>query len=127
LLACMLARMFDDAKVSTAVWVELVHERQKEVERSVGSGEVVSASSVMAARQAISREQLALFDAGARAWLNSADEAKMSEQKRLMLILKNIPAWGEYWNVHLLKSNRCLDESYERSRRSSEWNASRNI
>jgi hypothetical protein len=93
LLACMLARMFDDAKVSTAVWVELVHERQKEVERSVGSGEVVSASSVMAARQTISREQLALFDAGARAWLNSADEAKMSEQKRLMLILKNIPAW----------------------------------
>jgi hypothetical protein len=93
LLACMLARMFDDAKVSTAVWVELVHERQKEIERSVGSGEVVSASSVMAARQTISREQLALFDAGARAWLNSADEAKMSEQKRLMLILKNIPAW----------------------------------
>ncbi|KAK0507455.1 hypothetical protein JMJ35_009978 [Cladonia borealis] len=65
LLACMLARQFDDSKI-------------------------VSISTVMASQQEISREELAAFDASARAWLSSADEAKMSSQKKLMLILRNI-------------------------------------
>src|SRR5271155_1494399 len=91
LFACMLARQFDDAKVGTAVWTELVLERQKSLEDAVRNGEAVPGSSLMAARQTISRDQLAILDASARAWLRSADEAKLSEQTRLMLILKNIP------------------------------------
>lgn len=90
LLAYMLARKFDDAKTSTAIWVELVCDRQSEIEAAIKNNEVVSASSMIAARQVITREQLASFDASARAWLVSADKAKMSEQKRLMLILKNL-------------------------------------
>jgi hypothetical protein len=90
LLAYMLARKFDDAKTSTAIWVELVADRQIEIEAAIKNNEVVSASSMIAARQVITREQLASFDASARAWLSSADQAKMSEQKRFMLILKNL-------------------------------------
>jgi hypothetical protein len=91
LLACILARSFGDAKVSTAVWVELVHERENVIKKSIENGELVSASSAMAARQNFSRDQLADFDASARAWLRSADEAKIKHQKQLELIVKNIP------------------------------------
>ncbi len=38
----------------------------------------------------ISRKDLAEWDAGARAWLQIADDAQMRRQKQLMLIIKNI-------------------------------------
>ena len=91
LLACMLARKFDDAKYAIAIWSELVAERQREIRMAEVNGEIILETSMMAARQTITREELALFDASARSWLSSADEVKISEQKRLMLILKNIP------------------------------------
>ena len=90
LLACMLARQFDDAKVGTAIWVEIVLERQLEIQAAIERNDVVSISAAMAARQDISREELANLDFSARAWLCSADEAKTSNQKKLMLILRNI-------------------------------------
>lgn len=90
LLACMLARQFDDAKISTAIWVEIVLERQLEIQAAIEKNHVVSMATIIAARQDISREELAIFDASARAWLCSADEAKASNQKKLMLILRNI-------------------------------------
>jgi hypothetical protein len=90
LLACMLARQFDDAKVSTAIWVELVLERQREVQDAHKNGCVFSVNTVVASLLEVSRDELAIFDASARSWLCSADEAKMSNQKRLMLILNNI-------------------------------------
>lgn len=92
LLACILARTFDDAKISTALWVDLIEERLNAIAKSVEEGEIVSAASAMAARQIFPRDQLAAFDASARAWLRSADEAKMKEKKQLELIVKNIPA-----------------------------------
>ena len=90
LLACMLARQFDDAKVSTAIWVEIVLERQREIQDALEKGYLVSVNTVVAARQDITRDELAIFDASARSWLCSGDEAMMSNQKKLMLILKNI-------------------------------------
>lgn len=90
LLACMLARQFDDAKISTAIWAEIVMERQLEIQAAIENNSVVSVSTMIASRQDISREELAIFDASARAWLCSADEAKASNQKKLMLILRNI-------------------------------------
>ncbi len=92
LLACLLAREFTDAKISISIWFELISERKREIETGLRNHEIVPASSVLAARQTIAREQLALFDASARAWLQSADRAKISFQKRIMLILKNLPA-----------------------------------
>jgi hypothetical protein len=88
LLACMLARAWE-AKVATSIWAELVKERQKEVEDDSYTNST-SASGLLAAQQEITREQLALWDASARAWLRSADEAKLREQKKLVLITKNI-------------------------------------
>ena len=90
LLAYMLARQFDDANVGTAIWVEIVLERQREIQDALEKCFVVSVNTVMAARQDISRDELATFDASARSWLCSGDEAKMPNQKKLMLILKNI-------------------------------------
>ena len=90
LLACMLARQFDDAKIGVAILVELVTERQREIREAMENGHIVSISTMMAAQQDISREELAAFDASARSWLRSADEAKMSCQKQLMLVLRNI-------------------------------------
>ncbi|KAL9107360.1 MAG: hypothetical protein Q9227_007725 [Pyrenula ochraceoflavens] len=93
LLAFILARKFEDAKISTAIWAQLVHERQEEIKQSLEDGHIVSASSAMAARQTLSRNDLAIFDASARAWLSSADSAKRLQQDQLMLILRNIPSW----------------------------------
>ena len=90
LLVCMLARQFDDSKIGTAILVELVVERQREIQVAMENNHNITISSAIAARQDISREELAAFDASARSWLCSADEAKMSCQKRLMLILGNI-------------------------------------
>ncbi len=90
LLACMLARQFDDSKIGIAILVELVVERQREIQEAMKNNHIVSISTVMASQQEISREELAAFDASARSWLCSADEAKMSPQKKLMLILRNI-------------------------------------
>jgi hypothetical protein len=43
-----------------------------------------------AARQEISRTQLAKWDASARSWLLTADEATIAKHKQLQLILKNV-------------------------------------
>jgi hypothetical protein len=85
----MLARSWD-AKVATSIWVELVLERKREVEEAVKDGSIMSMSLVMAVGQDISRDQIRLWDASARSWLQSTDREKLSEQKRLDLILKNI-------------------------------------
>ena len=90
LLACMLARQFEDPKEGIALWVEMVIERKQEIQTLINENHVVSASSAIAARQDISREELAIFDASVRSWLCSADEAKLSNQKQLMLILNNL-------------------------------------
>jgi len=91
LLACMLARKWD-AQVATSIWVELVAERKQEVENAFKEGNVASMTVVLAAGQELSREELSLWDDSARAWLQSADAAKTSQQKQLELILKNVDA-----------------------------------
>lgn len=91
LLACMLARKWD-AQVAASIWVELVTERKQEVENAFKQGNVASMTVVLAAGQELSREELSLWDDSARAWLQSADAAKTSQQKQLELILKNVDA-----------------------------------
>ncbi|PMD63726.1 uncharacterized protein K444DRAFT_651234 [Hyaloscypha bicolor E] len=89
LLACMLARSWE-AKSATAIWVELILERKRELHSAVESGSVTSMTLIMTLGEDIPREQIRLWDASARSWLQSADQEKISEQKRLDLILKNI-------------------------------------
>ncbi|RDL40390.1 uncharacterized protein BP5553_00369 [Venustampulla echinocandica] len=90
LLGCMLARMFTGPE-AISVWVEIV-QKQKEC-ISIRQGERLYSeehqADCMAVLQEISRAELASWDASARAWLQSADEAKPRQQKQTMLILDN--------------------------------------
>lgn len=89
LLACLLARAWD-AKEATSIWVELVDQRRKEIEHGLENHHAVSESSRFSLFQDIQRSDLALWDSSARAWLRSADEAKIKEQTQLMLVVKNV-------------------------------------
>ena len=89
LLASLLARAWD-AKEACSIWVELVKGRQEDIQDSCERNCLVSDLSILAARQDISRHDLAIWDASTRAWLRSADQAMPWEQKQLMLILENI-------------------------------------
>lgn len=74
-----------------SVWVEIV-EKQKERINSRQGEQLYSQEhhpDAIAALQEISRMDLASWDASARAWLQSADEAKALQQKQTMLILDN--------------------------------------
>ena len=89
LLACMLARMWT-AQEATAIWVELVAERQlilrKEMEEEGGH---ITNLAQAAALMPIDELHLSEWDASARAWLQTADEVYKLKQVQLMLILKS--------------------------------------
>lgn len=88
LLACMLARAFD-AKEATGIWFELVKERKKDIEASAGR-RIPHLHTFAAAKQDISRSELATWDASARAWLRRADESKSWEMLQFGLIVNNV-------------------------------------
>ena len=88
LLACLLARAWD-AKEAISIWVELVEQRRKAIKEEFRSNHAVSESSLNSTCQDIMRDDLARWDASARAWLLSADQVKIKEQTQLMLVLKN--------------------------------------
>ncbi|KAH0565865.1 hypothetical protein GP486_000743 [Trichoglossum hirsutum] len=89
LLACMLARIWPGPE-AISVWVELVAGRKREIETSHDSSDASNLSTVAAARQELTRDQLARWDASARAWIRAADEAKKKNQQQLMLIIYNV-------------------------------------
>ena len=93
LLACLLARAWG-AKEATAMWVEIVELRRKEIVSGFQNHNVVSESSRMVLYQDISRDDLARWDASARAWLQSADRAKLRQQTQLVLLIKNLQLPG---------------------------------
>ncbi|KAL6719748.1 hypothetical protein ACLMJK_001669 [Lecanora helva] len=88
LLGCMLARIWS-APEATSIWEEIVLERKRQL--SVLDGhDPQNALAGWAAKCAFSREQLATWDASARAWLQTADEKHRFKQKQLKLIIENI-------------------------------------
>jgi hypothetical protein len=90
LLACMLASAWD-APEATSIWVEIVAGRRHEIALEVDRGGAVPFATAAAAAQAeIPRQQLAEWDASARAWLEVANSVKTKEQTQLRLILQNI-------------------------------------
>ena len=88
LLACVLARAWE-AKEAISIWVELVKHRREEIEEGCKHNHHVSEASRMSVLQDIRRDDLARWDASARAWLQSADQAKAKEHTQLMLIIKD--------------------------------------
>lgn len=89
LLACMLSRIWKGPE-AISVWVELVARRKSEILASLDGGSMQSTASLMAAQQEITRAHLAGWDASARAWLQTADEANRVRQTQLRLVLDNI-------------------------------------
>ena len=85
----MLARIWDPSE-ATSIWSEIVKQRSEKILQDLEDGCLVNLSDASAARNPISRQQLAEWDASARAWLHAADRVKAHEQKQLMLILDNV-------------------------------------
>ena len=88
LLACMLARIFT-APEAIAAWEEIVTIRKKQILDGSESAGVDQMFSILAAKSALSRQDLAEWDASARAWLRTADETMATKQKQLLLIINN--------------------------------------
>ena len=89
MLACMLARIWT-ASEATSLWVEIVAYRRREIETSCTGDEGKDYVLLLAAQQDLTRSNLADWDASARAWLRTADEAKKLQQTQLMLIINNL-------------------------------------
>ncbi|KAI0972388.1 hypothetical protein F4678DRAFT_59314 [Xylaria arbuscula] len=90
LLACMLARAWSDAD-ATSLWVEIVAERRRAIATKYHSEEEIPFATAVAAAQAeITRDQLARWDASARAWLQTADTTMFRWKRQFMLIANNI-------------------------------------
>lgn len=70
--------------------MEIVKYRSENILNGLVEGYMVNFSDVAAAKNSLSRQQLAEWDASARAWLHAADRVKAYEQKQLVLILDNI-------------------------------------
>lgn len=70
--------------------MEIVKYRSENILNGLVEGYMVNFSDVAAAKNSLSRQQLAKWDASARAWLHAADRVKAYEQKQLVLILDNL-------------------------------------
>jgi hypothetical protein len=88
LLACMLARIWK-ASEAIGVWEQIVAARKQELS-TFDENDTIHFHSLVSSQLTISRSQLSEWDASARAWLRTADEAKAFNQKQLMLIIENV-------------------------------------
>lgn len=91
LLACMLARIWERSE-ATSIWVEIVERRKQDIIANFDKDNFADLASLAAARQDLTRMQLAEWDASARAWLGAADIVKSRQQKQLSLIIDNVRA-----------------------------------
>lgn len=88
LLACMLAKIWS-APEATSIWEEIVSARKEQLS-IVDESDPQNVFAGWAAKCTLSRQQLANWDASARAWLRSADDKHRIRQKQLKLIIENI-------------------------------------
>ncbi|EHK21948.1 uncharacterized protein TRIVIDRAFT_151488 [Trichoderma virens Gv29-8] len=86
LLACMLAR-FWAADEATSIWAEILEARKIELSERGGNFDIPE---LAAMQTTVSRDQLADWDASARAWLRTADAVNLKQQSQLRLIIENL-------------------------------------
>ncbi|KAH6871318.1 hypothetical protein B0T10DRAFT_417493 [Thelonectria olida] len=89
LLACMLARPWT-APESISIWMEIIARRKDSVRAKLEEDGEIEAELAFALHQNFSRDDIAEWDASARAWLNVADSVMRKEQTQLQLILDNL-------------------------------------
>ena len=88
LLACMLARLWPPSE-AIAIWEQILEERKKELS-SWDANEAIPLTELTTGQIEVSREELAEWDASARAWLLAADRVKKFNQTQLRLIVDNL-------------------------------------
>lgn len=88
LLACMLARLWSSSE-ATSIWEEIVLRRKEQLSALNGS-DPQNVFAAWAARASLTRQQLANWDASARAWLRAGDDTNRIRQRQLKLIIENI-------------------------------------
>ncbi|KAG7006607.1 protein transport protein sec72 [Physcia stellaris] len=88
LLACMLAKLWTPLE-ATSIWEEIV-QRRKEKLATADESDPLNVFAAWAAKSTLTRQQLANWDASARAWLRAGDATNRVRQKQLKLILDNI-------------------------------------
>ncbi len=84
----MLARTWSGPE-ATAIWVELVASRKKDIEENQDVSQIQGMAATIAAQQEISRADLAKWDSSARAWLLCADEVQKVKSTQLRLITRD--------------------------------------
>uniref|UniRef100_A0A0B7JKZ7 Uncharacterized protein n=1 Tax=Bionectria ochroleuca TaxID=29856 RepID=A0A0B7JKZ7_BIOOC len=89
MLACMLAELWDPPE-AVSILEELVTERRRYIATRLEQGEPIHISLAAAAQQDISRQDLAVLDASARAWIQTARVVMRVKYTQLKLILKNL-------------------------------------
>lgn len=106
LLACMLAKVFTSVE-ATAIWVQLVEGRLEELKAKTTNSPISGITAQIATTMGsdIRREDLAAWDASARAWLEVANTVKRREDTQVKLIFRNIP------NIHA--SNKTYNDIVE--------------
>ena len=88
LLGCMLARLWPPSE-AVAIWEQILEERKKDLSTWDEAG-AIPLNHLTAGHIELSREELADWDASARAWLLAADRVKEFNQTQLRLILDNL-------------------------------------
>ena len=86
LLACILAR-FWSSQEAVSIWAEIIDSRRQELSNRTGDYDFPEVAAMQAN---VTREQLAEWDASARAWLRAADVVKNKQQTQLRLIINNV-------------------------------------
>ncbi len=89
LLACFLARSWD-GREAISIWVELVRRRKEIIQAECNPTSLIELAAIEAAKQEITRDQIAEWDASARSWLRTADSVKGRQYKQLKLIIDNL-------------------------------------
>ncbi|CAI7567305.1 unnamed protein product [Penicillium pancosmium] len=87
LLACLLARIWD-APEAISYWIELIMRRKEEINSE--NEHFGDPALMVASQESFQREDLAAWDASARAWLRIADTAMGLKRTQLRLIMDNI-------------------------------------
>lgn len=92
LLACMFAKVMSSVE-ATAIWVQLVEGRLEELKAKASNFQISGISARIATTMGsdIRREDLAAWDASARAWLEVANTVKRREHTQVKLIFQNMP------------------------------------
>ena len=89
LLACILARVWNGPE-AISIWVEIVRKRKEIIKNEFGLNNVIELTMIKAAKQEISRVQIAEWDASAQSWLLTADAVKNRQHTQLKLSIDNI-------------------------------------